>query len=182
MACVCCLLRADLGKDIYHKEFPRIANIPRRLLTLGLKGTWTAQNVSSTKQNRQWMTWVILARPSYAELPLLSGRSPAETADFGLFKQQRATMKELPRSQTNCLIVSGIPVLKTESSNARRWFQLLYWTRNFEHFFWGPFNIMVVFCKNFTTHETSLPTCACAYGSASPLCLVIKLDRSLFRV
>ena len=89
---VCWLLRADQGKDIYcHKGFPRIANIHRRLLTLGPKGR-EEHNVSSTKQNGQWMTWVILARPSDAEPPLLSGRSPAETANFGLFKQQRVTL------------------------------------------------------------------------------------------
>ena len=159
---VCCLLHADQGKDIYyHKKFPRIANIPRRLLTLGPKGR-EEHNVSSTKQNRQWMTWVILARPSDSEPPLLSGRSSAETADFGLFKEQRVTLQELPCSQTNCLIVSGIPVFKTERFNARRWLQLLYWKRNFERFFWGSFNIMAVFCKNFTTHETSVAKCAWA--------------------
>jgi hypothetical protein len=54
---VCCLLRANQSKGIYHKEFPRIANIPRRLLTLGPKGR-EEHNVSSTKQNIQWMTWV----------------------------------------------------------------------------------------------------------------------------
>jgi hypothetical protein len=97
-----CVLLADQSKDIYHKEFPSIANIPRRLLTVGPKGL-EEHNVSSTKQNRQWMTWVTLVRPSDAEPPLLSGRSPAETADCGLFKQQRVTLKELPCSQTKCL-------------------------------------------------------------------------------
>jgi len=120
---VCCLLRADQGKDIYHKVFPRIANVPRRLLTLGLKGR-EEHNVSSTKQTVDDLSNFSKAIRCWTS-SIVRAVSCGNRRLFWLFKQQRVTLKELPCSQTNCLIVSGIPALRTESFNARR-FQLPY--------------------------------------------------------
>lgn len=59
-----CVRRADQGEDIYHKKLPRIANVPRRLLTSGLKGRGK-ENVDDlsnfSKAIRCWTSSIVRA-------------------------------------------------------------------------------------------------------------------------
>jgi hypothetical protein len=107
------VLRADKGEDVYHKKFPRIANIPRRLLTFGPKGReeqkcyqrktkQTVDDLSNfSKAIRCWTSSIVKA-VCYGN----HRHWTIETAKSGT--------KEVPCSQTNCLIVSGISLLKTQ--------------------------------------------------------------------